>query len=41
VLTNKKLGFIGGGNMTEALVKGLLASSLVGSKDILVSDLLS
>jgi len=41
VLTNKKLGFIGGGNMTEALLKGLLASSSVGPKDILVSDLLS
>jgi len=40
-LTNKKLGFIGGGNMTEALLKGLLASSSVGPKDILVSDLLS
>ena len=41
MLTNKKLGFIGGGNMTEALLKGLLASSSVGPKDILVSDLLS
>ena len=41
MLTNKKLGFIGGGNMTEALLKGLLASSSVGPKDVLVSDLLS
>ena len=41
MLTNKKLGFIGGGNMAEALVKGLLASSFVGSKDIFVSDLIS
>ncbi len=41
MLTNKKLGFIGGGNMTEALLKGLLASSSVGLKNILVSDLLS
>ena len=41
MLTNKKLGFIGGGNMTEALVKGLLASSLVIPKDILISDLIS
>jgi len=41
VLTNKKLGFIGGGNMTEALLKGLLTSSSVGPKDVLVSDLLS
>ena len=37
----KKLGFIGGGNMTEALIKGLLASSFVESKDIFVSDLIS
>tara|TARA_Y100000758_G_scaffold279512_1_gene225979 strand:- start:23 stop:853 length:831 start_codon:yes stop_codon:yes gene_type:complete len=41
VLTNKKLGFIGGGNMAEALLKGLLAASSIGPKDILVSDLLS
>ena len=41
MLTNKKLGFIGGGNMTEALVKGLLASSSVIPKDILISDLIS
>ena len=41
MLTNKKLGFIGGGNMTEALLKGLLTSSSVGPKDVLVSDLLS
>ena len=41
MLTNKKLGFIGGGNMTEALVKGLLASSFVDLKDIFVSDLIS
>jgi pyrroline-5-carboxylate reductase len=40
VLTNKKLGFIGGGNMAEALVKGLLGSSLVASKDIFISDLI-
>ena len=36
MLTNKKLGFIGGGNMAEALVKGLLASSLVASKNIFI-----
>ena len=40
MLTNKKLGFIGGGNMAEALVKGLLGSSLVASKDIFISDLI-
>ena len=27
--------------MTEALVKGLLASSLITSKDIFISDLIS
>jgi pyrroline-5-carboxylate reductase len=41
VLSNKKIGFVGGGNMTEALVKGLLASSLITSKDIFISDLIS
>jgi len=41
VLNNKKIGFIGGGNMAEALVKGILASSLVASKDIFISDLIS
>ncbi|MBT6295284.1 MAG: NAD(P)-binding domain-containing protein, partial [Nitrospina sp.] len=41
VLTNKRLGFVGGGNMAEALVKGLLASSLVASKNIFISDLIS
>ena len=41
MLTNKKLGFIGGGNMAEALVKGLLASSLVASKNIFISDLIA
>ena len=41
MLTNKRLGFVGGGNMAEALVKGLLASSLVASKNIFISDLIS
>jgi pyrroline-5-carboxylate reductase len=41
VLTKKKLGFVGGGNMAEAIVKGLLDSSLVASKDIFISDLIS
>ncbi len=38
MLTNKKLGFIGGGNMTEALVKGLITSSFIEAKNIFVSD---
>ena len=41
MLSNKKIGFVGGGNMAEALVKGLLSSSLVASKDIFISDLIS
>ena len=41
MLSNKKIGFGGGGNMAEALVKGLLSSSLVASKDIFISDLIS
>jgi len=41
VLSNKKIGFVGGGNITEALVKGLLSSSLVASKDLFISDLIS
>ena len=41
MLSNKKIGFVGGGNMAEALVKGLLSSSLVVSKDLFISDLIS
>ena len=41
MLSNKKIGFVGGGNMAEAIVKGLLSSSLVASKDICISDLIS
>jgi len=38
VLTSKKLGFIGGGNMAEAMIKGLLSASFLDSKSILASD---
>ncbi len=38
MLTNKKLGFIGGGNMTEALVRGLITSSFIEAKSVFVSD---
>lgn len=41
MLTNKKLGFVGGGNMTEALVRGLVTGSSIGAKNILVSDPIS
>jgi len=38
VLTNKKLGFIGGGNMAEALVKGLVATPSIEAGNIILSD---
>jgi pyrroline-5-carboxylate reductase len=34
----KKIGFIGAGNMGEALVRGLLAAKMFGPKSVLVSD---
>jgi pyrroline-5-carboxylate reductase len=36
-----KIGFIGGGNMAEALVKGLVTSGAVKNADIIVSDALA
>jgi pyrroline-5-carboxylate reductase len=38
VLRSKKLGFIGGGNMAEAMVKGLISAGFVEPKSIFVSD---
>ena len=38
MLTNKKLGFIGGGNMAEALVKGLVATPSIEAGNIILSD---
>ena len=38
MLKNKKLGFIGGGNMAEALIKGLLSNSFIDPKNIFVSE---
>lgn len=35
---NKKIAFIGAGNMAEAMVKGLVISGLVPKEDITVSD---
>ena len=32
------IGFIGGGNMAEALIKGIITSGLYKTEDILVSD---
>lgn len=39
MLASKKIGFIGGGNMGEALVKGLLASGRLTAEQIEVSDI--
>lgn len=38
VLDGKTLGFLGGGNMAEALVKGILHSQLVPPARVMVSD---
>jgi pyrroline-5-carboxylate reductase len=35
----KKLGFIGGGNMAEALIRGLLARRVFASADLIASDI--
>ena len=34
----KKLGFIGGGNMAEALIRGLLAGRVFATSDLIASD---
>jgi pyrroline-5-carboxylate reductase len=34
-----KLGFIGGGNMAEALIKGVISAGVFGKSDISVSDI--
>ena len=41
MLTNKKLGFVGGGNMAEAMVNGLITASFIEARNILVSDPIS
>ncbi|HSB68791.1 MAG TPA: pyrroline-5-carboxylate reductase [Candidatus Methylomirabilis sp.] len=38
MLQGKRLAFVGGGNMGEALLRGLLAAKLVEAGDLLVSD---
>jgi pyrroline-5-carboxylate reductase len=38
MLQGRRLAFVGGGNMGEALLRGLLAAKLVGPEDLLVSD---
>ena len=37
-IKGQKVGFIGGGNMGEALIKGLLAASLVPADAVHASD---
>jgi len=37
-LTGKKLGFIGGGNMAEALLRGLLGANAIQPHDVMISD---
>ena len=37
-LRGRKIGFLGGGNMAEALIRGLLHSHLVGAEQIRASD---
>ncbi len=38
MLKNKKIGFIGGGNMAEAMIKGLLSASFIEAKNVFVSE---
>ncbi len=38
MLKNKKLGFIGGGNMAGAMIKGLVSASFIEAKNIFVSE---
>ena len=38
MLKNKKIGFIGGGNMAEAMIKGLLSASFIDAKNVFVSE---
>lgn len=38
VIKNIKLGFLGGGNMSQAILKGLLSSSVINPKAIIISD---
>lgn len=38
MLKNKKLGFIGGGNMAEALINGLVSASFIDAKSVFVSE---
>lgn len=37
---NKKIGFIGGGNMAEGIIKGLLNTGAKSAQEILVKELI-
>lgn len=37
-MKSKKIGFLGAGNMAEAIIKGLLSASFIEAKSILASD---
>ncbi len=39
MLANKKIGFVGAGNMGQALMKGLLKKGIIASENIIISDL--
>jgi pyrroline-5-carboxylate reductase len=39
MIVSKKVGFIGGGNMAEALIKGLLGSGRLDASQIQISDI--
>ena len=38
MLKSKTIGFIGGGNMAEAMIRGLVSTSVIDSKSLFVSD---
>ena len=38
MLKSKTIGFIGGGNMAEAMIRGLVSTSVIDSKNLYVSD---
>jgi pyrroline-5-carboxylate reductase len=38
MLNGRRLAFVGGGNMAEAMIRGLLAAKLMGPDDLLASD---
>ena len=39
MLKSKKIGFLGGGNMADAIIKGLISASFIDAKKIIVSDI--